>query len=559
MTQYRKRAEEILNTCLQTRTTQEIQRLRKVGKAKRWLALFPHLSQEEQFEVLVCEIKDSIENHKNRLTNHGNTVFEVYEVHQLYQRYYEGLYHFDKLPSVWFAQCLNEKDRTEIAQIICYVEIQKMKNSLAYLRHDLTAIGKEKSVHHKNMRYTIDFLCATIRFKNFDKNGIESVTKNDFINIMLVPFEGFYKKNLANYLLENQIVTHQNTKNQETNISVFSHNLEVSLAHYNANKGITKSIEFEAELQGGAGILKIGIYPWKFKFVRFDEFSPVFGMFVGLLNMFNVFRSVSLIFNVVLAFILTGILGIFMFISWKRREKQKEFEKKTYFEVQYLDKNNENNAQIVLLNTSIYEDILRKLHKDISVDIILKDTFNNIKKYANPIDILNLYKRKIDEINQMGLVYLREFKISSSKHVSLSVMQYILKIRLRKSLQHFMKVANLLVENSIEATIHIKFFDINATTNGFYGHFWAWSKAGKYRGTAKTMASICSRQYIRPEIEGENMEDFNAWIEEKEQQVIDTTFENDLYQLKLNIDLYLATKNEKVPFILDLEEVIVYF
>jgi hypothetical protein len=359
---YQKKAEDIVNQVFSRLTHTEKQPFWKQHFAQKMLVLFEYYTLDEQFELLVCEIKHNIENHKNRLNNFGKKIFQISDIPTLYKRYYEALYHFEAFPFLWLGERIDRKNEVEVAQIVCYTEIQRLKKSLAYLKQDLEAIQQEKQVSYKNMRYTIDVLEATVEFKELHSEQLSNYIKDDFINIALLPLEGIFRKQLANYLLENQLTNHKNLKNQEANALVFSHNLETSLTHYKTSKKIASHVEFEATLQGGAGLLKIGIYPWKWSWKRQQEWSPWAIWAITWLNMTNIFRHLGewQVFASILFAIFGGTTAYLTAQQWKR---QRHINEKTDLETVYL---NHANTPYIQFET-IYDEIFNKIRRDLSL------------------------------------------------------------------------------------------------------------------------------------------------------------------------------------------------
>lgn len=530
----------------------------KMSKSNFMKGLFPHLDIQQQFDVLVCEVLDSIENHKNRLTHYGRKVFHISEIQNLYKKYHEALYNFDKFPLSWFEGAVSREDYTEIAQVICYYEIQKMKANLACLKQDLQVIEQEKQIPKRKMRYTIDVLGAQISFEGLTHAQISNYTQDTFLNLDIYHLVGKYKTQLAHYLFDNQTFNNHASHHISQPASLLAHNLATSLAHYNANKGLTKSVEFEANLQGGAGKLQISIYPWKFKFAKYDKWQPVLilvGAFINTVQFFG--RESGFDFPFIL-FIL-GIactFGVGMFVNVKRKRKQTDLDKKTDIEVAYLVENIDSRLQI----DSLFNNILYKLHQNLKNEItVIKSFWGVEKKYANPLDAIYIYSKKKREIYHIGLDQLRDFNVNISKHLCLSVMTYILELQLLKSYRCFVAVVQCLLRNKVEATLYNRFLGIYITTNGFYGNVWQSSKEEDFQYKVNAQHQRIYQKLACPLLVGKDLENIAAWVKVQQDDIAENNLAYDIHQLEQKIVLHQASKTEKVPFILDMEEVIIYF
>ncbi len=522
-------------------------------------SMFPHLPTALQFEVLVGEVQASIQAHAQRLTNYGKEVLHVSVLEALYKKYEDGLRQVDAFPSIWFGDQVGKADRQEVVQLICYVSIQKMYQSLAYLKQDLQAIEKESVVKLKNMRYTLTLFGVSVRFNGLVHQPISDYAPDKFVHIYNLPtFAGKYATEVQKYLFENQLNLQYQAQANETNTAVFAHNLETALTHYKTTKTFNKIMRFEAELQGGAGVLNIGIYPWKFKAIKISKHSPILAFSIFLLNAFNASRGLSYILDFFFVAIGVGILGVMAFGGYKKRLWRAKIDTKTDMETAYLAQYTAQEEAICADTT--YNAVLEKLYKDLNTEIAFKDWGGKVKKYGNPIDILKLYKNKLRETEYMDLVYLRNFDLDVQKPLCLAVMQYLLKRKIQKSLHHFMEVVQLLITHDLEATIYLRFFSLSTTTNGFYGGgFWTYSKVANYQMLSAEMQALRTQTLACPPLYGDNHETFSNWISMQEQSIEETYLAIDMAQMKHHIALYHASKGEKTPFIMEMEEMVIYF
>jgi hypothetical protein len=163
------------------------------------------------------------------------------------------------------------------------------------------------------------------------------------------------------------------------------------------------------------------------------------------------------------------------------------------------------------------------------------------------------------EINQIDLAYLRDFKIEIPKPLCLNVMLYVLRLRLMKSLRSFVEVMNCLMEAKIEGTLYLKFFELNVTTNGMYKIFWFTNDWSAYQMRVGKATEMYQKVYTCPALVGEAVENIASWVGEQERLVHETNLAYEIELLKKQIELYKASPAEKVPYIVDMEELIVYF
>ena len=183
----------------------------------------------------------------------------------------------------------------------------------------------------------------------------------------------------------------------------------------------------------------------------------------------------------------------------------------------------------------------------------------NAKKFADPLDVLKIYEKHIYKIQYISINSLSGYTLPAQKPLCLEVMKVALRQKLLKSLTQFIEVANLLITHKIEATIYLDFLSLDVSTHNFWGNIWLGSRKNAYFKKLKSIQSILKANTAYAVLYGEGTEELAAWISEQEAKTNHNYFQKDIIQLQQNIDFYLDLEKEKIPFVLEMEEMTVYF
>ncbi len=394
------------------------------------------------------------------------------------------------------------------------------------------------------MQYIIALFGAKLSFRDISHTYISHYTTDVFEALPLPALTGTYKHFLAVYLAENELTKLPNS-------GLFAHNLALTLQHYESQKSLTKTIEFEGSLQGGAGKLEIGIYPWKFKFAKYDEWTPVFGVIGVGVQLFSLLRSPASWLSSVLMLVM--ILTIL--IGFSRARVYKLNEKKTDNDLDFIQKQ----ETTYFSRENIFDAIAAKVCRDFFAKINFSSFWYHTKKYPTPLDMLKVYPQKWKEIDYMRLDLLRDYKFDMSSKDMLEAQKYVLGLRFLKSFQYFKKVASILIDNRIQTTFYVKMLNIYVTTQGFYGNFWIPSQARNFQHKLKLTQILHTDAPPRPALVGKANEKLADWVTEQTRLLTDTHLAYELQQLEYYVQNYLASPAEKVPFVLDMEELVVFF